>query len=98
MGTELTVDPTIDPPPEPAPESLKQFKETEAVAKVWSEFAGSAPVLGPLKALHDHVLPAPLSAANLLFAVGSMLNIPSEKLKDVCGDITWESVRLVSHE
>ena len=95
------VDPEAAPPaeaPEPAPESLKPFYETSAVLKVWMSASGLSgeAYKSAFLSMQNHVLPAPASVCNLLFAVGSFLGLKSDSLKDVCGDTTWELLRTVS--
>lgn len=93
VAAELTVDAAADPPPEPAPETLKPFREAEEVLAVWTNLLAAGYVAAPLAAMKGHVLPAPQAVANLFFAVASLTNT-QVSLRDVCGDITWESVRL----
>lgn len=94
------VDPDAAPPaeaPEPAHESLKPFYETAAVLKVWTSASGlgGEAYKSAFLSMQNHVLPAPASVCNLLFAVGCFLGLQSNSLKDVCGETTWELLRTV---
>ena len=98
------VDPDAPPPseaaepPAAAPESLKPYSETIAVLRAWSSAdngLGSAPFAAALASLQNHVLPAPAPVVNLLYALGLFLGVPAASLKDVCGDVTWEAIRVV---
>lgn len=86
------------PPPEPVeppPEALKVSKETAAVLAAWTAVVTADPFASILKTLKFCVIPPSQSAANLLYWCGVIVGMDATTLKDVCGDISWDGLRLV---
>lgn len=92
--------PPADPPvePEAIPESLKPYEETSAVSKIWSSTAvgiNGEVFINALLSMQNHVLPAPVTVCNFLYTLGLFLGVKPEFMKDACGDLTWEMIRVV---
>ncbi len=83
--------------PDPAVLELQKAKaETAAVARVWSEQVGKSSLGVNLSFLTQFVLPLPLPALKLLYAIALFLNEEPASVQDVCGDPHWDSIRRVS--
>ena len=90
-----------DPSPpdaEEIPESLRSFKEKIAVFGVWTK-AITGPLASHVGRLSQLVIPAPMAVVDLLYLVtwitGQSLEatLTINSIKDVFGEITWDSVR-----
>lgn len=83
-------------PPE-CSDALKAVMEAKAALNVWNDaFTGDA-LSSSLFILKEHVLPVPAVMANLIFACACLTNKVTDvnSMKDVCGDVSWEAIRVV---
>ena len=71
------------------------LKETLARALFWTQQVINAPLKNGVCALVDYVLPVPPAVTSLLFAVGCLVNIAPDSMKDPCKDISWDAVKKV---
>jgi hypothetical protein len=83
----------VEPPA--GSELLRPQKDAEAVILALSKAIGDGAVAQQLSFLKGHVLPFPAGAMNLLYAAGCLLGVDPASLKDVCGDVSWENIRMV---
>ena len=82
-------------PAEPPHEAFKPYKDADAVVGVWGKIV-SGPVLVPIfESLQGHLLPVVPVVQNLFYAAMVLAGGAPADLKDVCGDISWEKIRLV---
>ena len=83
-------------PPEPPHEAFKPYKDAEALVAVWGAIV-AGPGLTPIfQALQGHLLPVVPVVQNLFYASLVLAGCAPADFKDVCGDISWENIRLVS--
>lgn len=81
---------------DPAVAELQKAKsETAAVAAVWGEQVGKSQLGLNISLLNQFVLPLPLPALRLLYAMALFLNEDPATVEDVCGDPNWESIRKI---
>lgn len=86
----------VELPPE-CSDSLKAVLEAKAALAVWNDAFAGETLSSSLFILKEHVLPVPNIVSNLIFACACMTNkVPDvNSMKDVCGDVSWESIRSV---
>lgn len=83
--------------PEGSSEGLKAWKEAEASLKAWTEAVVESNMFcDAIASLSGHLLPCPPAVNNLFYAVALTCGVASSDIKDICGDITWEAIRVVS--
>lgn len=52
-------------------------------------------VANSFRALNGYAIPLPKTALYLIFALTSLLNIDPSLLRDVCGELNWDAIKLV---
>ena len=83
--------------PEGSSEGLKAWKESEASLNAWTESIGENKMLvDAIASLTGHLLPCTPAVNNLFYAIALTSGVASSDIKDICGDITWEAIRVVS--
>ena len=71
------------------------LKEAEARALFWTQRIINTPISTASKALLEYVLPMPTVVTQLLFAIGCVLGVDGQQMRDKGGDISWNLVRQV---
>ena len=80
-----------------ASETLKAAKESDTSLKTWTDsICNSDVMIEAITSLQKHVIPAPLIVAHLIAAIARTCGVANKDTKDICGDITWEVMRVVS--
>jgi len=69
------------------------LKEAEARALFWTQRIINTPISTASKALLEYVLPMPTVVTQLLFAIGCVLGVDGQQMRDKGGDISWNLVR-----
>lgn len=72
------------------------LKEAQTRALFWTQKIINPPLKNAVCGLVDYVLPVPAPVSTLLFAVGCLVGIDPNDMKDPCKDISWDQIKLVS--
>jgi hypothetical protein len=82
-------------PEVPEKEADKARLEAFAALKVITDVITGEEVTAGLTAMQQsHALPPPSAGVQLLYAICTFLGIPAASCQDVCGDLSWDTLRL----
>lgn len=73
------------------------IKDAVTRAAFWTQQIINVPISNGYTALRDYVFPLPAIYMNLFYCVGCLIGISPSTMKDPCGDLSWNAIKMVRY-